>query len=125
MHYGEGAHALVTSVTAALPKHQGSCVLPQKNVGSDRASVDSHVSLSLWPPGTLYHAAVHEKLFTTKLGDSYKCASEQTFCSEKNFQLLFVHMQLQAFDIVGDQFGKGKQKRILCHPSEIAVSAFW
>lgn len=55
-----------------------------------------------------YYAAIHQKLFTTKLGNSFKCVSKQTFALEKNFQLLFVNMQLQAFDIVGNQFGKGK-----------------
>ncbi|XP_061209458.1 lysosome-associated membrane glycoprotein 3 isoform X2 [Neopsephotus bourkii] len=58
--------------------------------------------------GMLYYGAIQEKMFTTKLGNSFKCASEQTFNLEKNFQLLFVNMQLQAFDIVGNQFGKGK-----------------
>ncbi|KAF2975703.1 hypothetical protein EK904_014016 [Melospiza melodia maxima] len=58
--------------------------------------------------GMLYYAALNEKLFTTKLGNSFKCASRQTFPLEMNFQILFVHMQLQAFDIVGDQFGKGE-----------------
>uniref|UniRef100_A0A8C0IHW3 PI-PLC Y-box domain-containing protein n=1 Tax=Bubo bubo TaxID=30461 RepID=A0A8C0IHW3_BUBBB len=56
----------------------------------------------------LQSEAIHEKLFTTKLGSSFKCASKQTFRLEKNFQLLFVNMHLQAFDIVGNQFGKGK-----------------
>ena len=65
-------------------------------------------SLSLWSPGMLYNATIREKLFTTKLGNSFKCASKQTFSLLKDFQLLFVHMQLQAFDIVSNQFGKGK-----------------
>ena len=95
-------------MTAALPKHRGSSILAQKDVGSNRLREDWHLSLSLWPPGMLYRAAIHEKLFTTKLGNSFKCASKQTFGLGKNFQLLFVNMQLQAFDIVGNQFGKGK-----------------
>uniref|UniRef100_A0A8C8APQ7 Lysosome-associated membrane glycoprotein 2-like luminal domain-containing protein n=1 Tax=Otus sunia TaxID=257818 RepID=A0A8C8APQ7_9STRI len=53
--------------------------------------------------------SIHEKLFTTKLGSSFKCASKQTFPLEKNFQLLFVNMHLQAFDIVGNQFGKEEE----------------
>ncbi|XP_041898010.1 lysosome-associated membrane glycoprotein 3 [Corvus kubaryi] len=57
----------------------------------------------------LYYAALNEKLFTTKLGNSFKCASRQTFTLERNFQILFVHMQLQAFDIVGNQFGKEEE----------------
>lgn len=56
----------------------------------------------------VYYAALNEKVFTTKLGNSFKCASRQTFTLERNFQILFVHMQLQAFDIVGNQFGKGE-----------------
>ncbi|XP_009997655.1 PREDICTED: lysosome-associated membrane glycoprotein 3 [Chaetura pelagica] len=59
--------------------------------------------------GMLYYAAIQEKLFTTKLGNSFKCASKQTFGLEKNFQLLLVNMQLQAFDIVGNQFGKEEE----------------
>ncbi|XP_062459111.1 lysosome-associated membrane glycoprotein 3 isoform X2 [Pezoporus occidentalis] len=59
--------------------------------------------------GMLYYGAIQEKMFTTKLGNSFKCASKQTFNLEKNFQLLFVNMQLQAFDIVGNQFGKAMQ----------------
>lgn len=58
----------------------------------------------------LYYAAINEKLFTTKLGNSFKCASKQTFSLEKNFQILFVNVQLQAFDIAGNQFGKGKKE---------------
>ncbi|KAM6127213.1 lysosome-associated membrane glycoprotein 3 isoform 2-T2 [Phoenicopterus ruber ruber] len=65
--------------------------------------------LQLSSDGMLYYAAIHEKLFTTTLGNSFKCASKQTFGLEKNFQLLFVNMQLQAFDIVGNQFGKEEE----------------
>nr|XP_009675582.1 PREDICTED: lysosome-associated membrane glycoprotein 3 [Struthio camelus australis]XP_009675583.1 PREDICTED: lysosome-associated membrane glycoprotein 3 [Struthio camelus australis] len=63
-------------------------------------------SLQLSSEGMLYYAAIHEQLFTTKLGNSFKCASKQTFGLEKSFQLLTVNMQLQAFDIVGNQFGE-------------------
>ncbi|CAN8190547.1 unnamed protein product [Coccothraustes coccothraustes] len=69
--------------------------------------IESRIQLS--SEGMLYYAALNEKLFTTKLGNSFKCASRQTFPLEKNFQILFVHMQLQAFDIVGDQFGKEEE----------------
>ncbi|XP_042655187.1 lysosome-associated membrane glycoprotein 3 isoform X1 [Tyto alba] len=65
--------------------------------------------LQLSSEGMFYYAAIHEKLFTTKLGNSFKCASKQTFGLEKNFQLLLVNMQLQAFDIVGNQFGKEEE----------------
>ncbi|XP_074768688.1 lysosome-associated membrane glycoprotein 3 isoform X1 [Athene noctua] len=69
----------------------------------------SKIETRLQSEGMLYYAAIHEKLFTTKLGNSFKCASKQTFHLEKNFQLLFVNMQLQAFDIVGNQFGKEEE----------------
>ncbi|KAM7013618.1 lysosome-associated membrane glycoprotein 3 [Passerculus sandwichensis] len=69
--------------------------------------IESRIQLS--SEGMLYYAALNEKLFTTKLGNSFKCASRQTFPLEMNFQILFVHMQLQAFDIVGDQFGKEEE----------------
>ncbi|KAM6062658.1 PREDICTED: lysosome-associated membrane glycoprotein 3-like [Chlamydotis macqueenii] len=69
--------------------------------------------------GMLYYAATHEKLFTTKLGNSFKCASKQTFGLEKNFQLLFVNMQLQAFDIAGNQFGKEEE----CFPDKNSKAA--
>nr|XP_010308064.1 PREDICTED: lysosome-associated membrane glycoprotein 3-like [Balearica regulorum gibbericeps] len=65
--------------------------------------------LQLSSEGMLYYAAIDKKLFTTKLGNSFKCASKQTFGLEKNFQLLFVNTQLQAFDIVGNQFGKEEE----------------
>ncbi|XP_074690263.1 lysosome-associated membrane glycoprotein 3 [Strix aluco] len=69
----------------------------------------SKIETRLQSEGMLYYAAIHEKLFTTKLGSSFKCASKQTFRLEKNFQLLFVNMHLQAFDIVGNQFGKEEE----------------
>ncbi|XP_075573179.1 lysosome-associated membrane glycoprotein 3 [Pelecanus crispus] len=65
--------------------------------------------LQLSSEGMLYYAAIHQKLFTTKLGNSFKCVSKQTFSLEKNFQLLLVNMQLQAFDIVGNTFGKEEE----------------
>ncbi|XP_067157533.1 lysosome-associated membrane glycoprotein 3 [Apteryx mantelli] len=66
-------------------------------------------SLQLSSGGMIYYAAIHEQLFTTKLGNSFKCASKQIFGLEKSFQLLTVNMQLQAFDIVGNQFGKEEE----------------
>uniref|UniRef100_A0A8C5X0L9 Lysosome-associated membrane glycoprotein 2-like luminal domain-containing protein n=1 Tax=Malurus cyaneus samueli TaxID=2593467 RepID=A0A8C5X0L9_9PASS len=50
-----------------------------------------------------------QKLFTTKLGNSFKCTSRQTFTLERNFQILFVHVQLQAFDIADNQFGNEEE----------------
>ncbi|KAI1235962.1 hypothetical protein IHE44_0002055 [Lamprotornis superbus] len=69
--------------------------------------IESRIQLS--SEGMFYYAALNEKLFTTKLGNSFKCASRQTFALERNFQILFVDMQLQAFDIVGNQFGKEEE----------------
>uniref|UniRef100_A0A8C0UPL3 Lysosome-associated membrane glycoprotein 2-like luminal domain-containing protein n=1 Tax=Cyanistes caeruleus TaxID=156563 RepID=A0A8C0UPL3_CYACU len=69
--------------------------------------IESRIQLS--SEGMLYYAALNKKLFTTKLGNSFKCASTQTFTLERNFQILFVHMQLQAFDIVDNQFGKEEE----------------
>ncbi|XP_062439109.1 lysosome-associated membrane glycoprotein 3 [Rhea pennata] len=66
-------------------------------------------SLQLSSEGMLYYTAIHEQLFTTKLGNSFKCVSKQVFGLQKNFQLLIVNMQLQAFDIVGNQFGKEEE----------------
>ncbi|XP_009901906.2 lysosome-associated membrane glycoprotein 3 [Dryobates pubescens] len=65
--------------------------------------------LQLSSEGMLYYAAIEKKLFTTKLGNSFKCTSKQFFSLEKNFQLLFVNMQLQAFDMVSNQFGKEEE----------------
>ncbi|XP_076197409.1 lysosome-associated membrane glycoprotein 3 [Aptenodytes patagonicus] len=81
------------------------------------SKIESRLQLS--SEGMLYYAAIHEKLFTTKLGNSFKCASKQTFSLEKNFQLLFVNMQLQAFDIVGNQFGKEEE----CFPDKNSKAA--
>ncbi|XP_014727042.1 PREDICTED: lysosome-associated membrane glycoprotein 3 [Sturnus vulgaris] len=69
--------------------------------------IESRMQLST--EGMFYYADLNEKLFTTKLGNSFKCASRQTFTLERNFQILFVDMQLQAFDIVGNQFGKEEE----------------
>uniref|UniRef100_A0A8C4TVQ1 Lysosome-associated membrane glycoprotein 2-like luminal domain-containing protein n=1 Tax=Falco tinnunculus TaxID=100819 RepID=A0A8C4TVQ1_FALTI len=81
------------------------------------SKIESRLQLS--SEGMLYYAAIHEKLFTTKLGNSFKCASKQTFGLEKGFQLLFVNMQLQAFDIVGNQFGKEEE----CIPDKNSKAA--
>uniref|UniRef100_A0A672UHC2 Lysosome-associated membrane glycoprotein 2-like luminal domain-containing protein n=2 Tax=Strigops habroptila TaxID=2489341 RepID=A0A672UHC2_STRHB len=75
--------------------------------------------LQLPSEGMLYYGAIQEQMFTTKLGNSFKCASKQTFNLEKNFQLLFVNMQVQAFDIVGNQFGKEEE----CFPDKNSKAA--
>ncbi|XP_014795339.1 PREDICTED: lysosome-associated membrane glycoprotein 3 [Calidris pugnax] len=69
--------------------------------------------------GMLYYAAIRDKLFTTTLGNSFKCVSKQIFALENHFQLLFVNMQLQAFDIAGNQFGKEEE----CFPDRNSRAA--
>ncbi|XP_072200052.1 lysosome-associated membrane glycoprotein 3 [Excalfactoria chinensis] len=65
--------------------------------------------LQLPSEGILYYAAFRQQYFTAKLGNSFKCASKQTFGSEKAYQLFIVNMQLQAFDIDDNQFGKEEE----------------
>ncbi|OXB82462.1 UNVERIFIED_CONTAM: hypothetical protein H355_000720, partial [Colinus virginianus] len=62
--------------------------------------------LQLPSEGKLYYGIVRQQHFTAKLGNSFKCASKQTFGLKRAYQLLIVNMQLQAFDIVGNQFGR-------------------
>ncbi|XP_006262095.2 lysosome-associated membrane glycoprotein 3 [Alligator mississippiensis] len=52
---------------------------------------------------------IRKPMFTTKLGDSFKCLSKQTVDLENHFQLIIVNMQLQAFKIVGNTFGKEEE----------------
>ncbi|XP_065701078.1 lysosome-associated membrane glycoprotein 3 [Patagioenas fasciata] len=75
--------------------------------------------LELSSGGMLFYAAMDKQLFTTKLGNSFKCASKQAFSLEKNFQILFVNVQLQAFDIAGNQFGKEEE----CFPDKKSKAA--
>nr|XP_056705751.1 lysosome-associated membrane glycoprotein 3 [Euleptes europaea] len=56
--------------------------------------------------GSLYYGIETVQLFTTPIGSSFKCFSKQTIDMDKNIRLLAVNTQLQAFDIVGNQFGK-------------------
>ncbi|XP_048810428.1 lysosome-associated membrane glycoprotein 3 isoform X1 [Lagopus muta] len=65
--------------------------------------------LQLPSEGILYYIAIRQQHFTAKLGNSFKCASKQTFGLERTYQLFIVNMQLQAFDIVGNQFGKEEE----------------
>ncbi|XP_010200035.2 lysosome-associated membrane glycoprotein 3 [Colius striatus] len=80
------------------------------------SKIESRLQLS---EGMFYYAAIHEKLFTTRLGNSFKCTSKQIFTLERNFQLLLINMQLQAFDIVGNQFGKEEE----CFPDRNSKAA--
>uniref|UniRef100_A0A8V0YXW4 Lysosomal associated membrane protein 3 n=1 Tax=Gallus gallus TaxID=9031 RepID=A0A8V0YXW4_CHICK len=65
--------------------------------------------LQLPSEGILYYVAIRQQHFTAKLGNSYKCASKQTFGLERTYQLVIVNMQLQAFDIVDNQFGREEE----------------
>ncbi|XP_015727040.1 lysosome-associated membrane glycoprotein 3 [Coturnix japonica] len=65
--------------------------------------------LQLPSEGLLYYGAFRQQLFTAKLENSFKCASKQTFRLEKDYHLFIVNMQLQAFDIDGNQFGREEE----------------
>ncbi|XP_019358910.1 PREDICTED: lysosome-associated membrane glycoprotein 3 [Gavialis gangeticus] len=52
---------------------------------------------------------VSKPMFTTKLGDSFKCLSKQTLDLDEHFQMIIVNMQLQAFRIVDNKFGKEEE----------------
>ncbi|XP_062987507.1 lysosome-associated membrane glycoprotein 3 [Elgaria multicarinata webbii] len=59
--------------------------------------------------GSLYSGIKAGKLFSAPVGKCFKCFSVQTVDMANNFQLLVVNSQLQAFDIVGNQFGKEEE----------------
>ncbi|KAJ7324727.1 hypothetical protein JRQ81_017747 [Phrynocephalus forsythii] len=63
-------------------------------------------TLKIPSEGSLYSGLKSDELFSTPVGNSFKCSSKQTMDMSDNLQLLVVNTQLQAFDIVGDQFGK-------------------
>ncbi|XP_067392608.1 lysosome-associated membrane glycoprotein 3 isoform X2 [Emydura macquarii macquarii] len=58
------------------------------------------------PSAGSWHNVTHKQLFTTTMGNSFKCLSKQMVNLGEKFQLLTVNTQLQAFTIVGNQFGK-------------------
>ncbi|XP_032659743.1 lysosome-associated membrane glycoprotein 3 isoform X2 [Chelonoidis abingdonii] len=73
----------------------------------DRIYYISTVEASLKIPSVgSWHNVTSKQLFTTTMGNSFKCLSKQMVNLADNFQLLTVNTQLQAFAIVGDQFGK-------------------
>ncbi|KAJ6644762.1 hypothetical protein lerEdw1_013575 [Lerista edwardsae] len=65
-------------------------------------------SLTVSSESTPYSGIKTEQLFSTPVGSCFKCLTKQTVDMASNFQLWMVNSQLQAFDIVGNQFGKGK-----------------
>ncbi|CAM4715647.1 lysosome-associated membrane glycoprotein 3 isoform X1 [Lepidochelys kempii] len=56
-----------------------------------------------------WHNVTSKQLFTATMGNSFKCLSKQMVNLADNFQLLTVNTQLQAFAIVGNQFGKEEE----------------
>ncbi|KAL8188080.1 UNVERIFIED_CONTAM: hypothetical protein K2H54_061099 [Gekko kuhli] len=66
-------------------------------------------SLRVPSEGSLYYGIKTVRLFSTPIGSSFKCLSKQTVEVDVNFQLVAVDTQLQAFDIVGNQFGKEEE----------------
>ncbi|XP_048362360.1 lysosome-associated membrane glycoprotein 3 isoform X2 [Sphaerodactylus townsendi] len=66
-------------------------------------------SLRVPSEGSPYYGIKTVQLFTTPTGSSFKCFSKQTIDMDKNFLLQPVNTQLQAFDIVGNQFGKAEE----------------
>ncbi|XP_034638475.1 lysosome-associated membrane glycoprotein 3 isoform X2 [Trachemys scripta elegans] len=76
-------------------------------VKKDRVYYISTVEASLKIPSVgSWHNVTSKQLFTATMGNSFKCLSKQMVNLADNFQLLTVNTQLQAFAIVGDQFGK-------------------
>ncbi|XP_044887196.1 lysosome-associated membrane glycoprotein 3 isoform X2 [Mauremys mutica] len=79
-------------------------------VKKDRVYYISTVEASLKIPSVgSWHNATSKQLFTATMGNSFKCLSKQMVNLADNFQLLTVNTQLQAFVIVGDQFGKEEE----------------
>ncbi|XP_060098700.1 lysosome-associated membrane glycoprotein 3 [Heteronotia binoei] len=83
-------------------------------------------SLTVPSEGSQYYGIETVRLFSTPIGSSFKCFSKQTIDVDVSFQLLAINTQLQAFDIVGDQFGKEEEcaldrnKRII--PATVGLS---
>ncbi|XP_065267506.1 lysosome-associated membrane glycoprotein 3 [Emys orbicularis] len=79
-------------------------------VKKDRVYYISTVEASLKIPSVgSWHSVTSKQLFTATMGNSFKCLSKQMVNLADNFQLLTVNTQLQAFAIVGDQFGKEEE----------------
>ncbi|XP_070609808.1 lysosome-associated membrane glycoprotein 3 isoform X2 [Erythrolamprus reginae] len=61
------------------------------------------------PHGFMYNGIKNDQLFSTAVGNSFKCLSKQTVGLASNFQLQAANSQLQAFDIVNNQFGQEEE----------------
>ncbi|XP_028587500.2 lysosome-associated membrane glycoprotein 3 [Podarcis muralis] len=66
-------------------------------------------SLTVPSEGVLYSGIKSDQLFSVPLGNCFKCLSMQTIEMSNNLQLLLSSSQLQAFNIVGNQFGKEEE----------------
>ncbi|XP_026561487.1 lysosome-associated membrane glycoprotein 3 [Pseudonaja textilis] len=66
-------------------------------------------SLTILSQGFMYNGIKNDQLFSTAVGNSFKCFSKQTVALANNFQLQATNSQLQAFDIVNNQFGKEEE----------------
>ncbi|ETE60023.1 Lysosome-associated membrane glycoprotein 3 [Ophiophagus hannah] len=66
-------------------------------------------SLTIHPQGFMYNGIKNDQLFSTAVGNSFKCFSKQMVGLASNFQLQAANSQLQAFDIVNNQFGKEEE----------------
>ncbi|XP_015677890.2 lysosome-associated membrane glycoprotein 3 [Protobothrops mucrosquamatus] len=69
----------------------------------------TEASLTVLSQGFAYNGIKNEQLFSTAVGNSFKCLSTQTVSLASNFQLQVANSQLQAFDIVNNQFGKEEE----------------
>uniref|UniRef100_A0A670ZQY8 Lysosomal associated membrane protein 3 n=1 Tax=Pseudonaja textilis TaxID=8673 RepID=A0A670ZQY8_PSETE len=56
-------------------------------------------SLTILSQGFMYNGIKNDQLFSTAVGNSFKCFSKQTVALANNFQLQATNSQLQAFDI--------------------------
>ncbi|KAG6939172.1 lysosomal associated membrane protein 3 [Chelydra serpentina] len=76
----------------------------------DRLYYISTIEASLKIPSVgSWHNVTSKQLFTATMGNSFKCLSKQMVNLADNFQLLTANTQLQAFAIVGNQFGKEEE----------------
>ncbi|KAG8136211.1 hypothetical protein E2320_009176 [Naja naja] len=66
-------------------------------------------SLTILSQGFMYNGIKNDQLFSTAVGNCFKCFSKQTVGLASNFQLQAANSQLQAFDIVNNQFGKEEE----------------
>ncbi|KAM3834389.1 lysosome-associated membrane glycoprotein 3 isoform 2-T2 [Vipera latastei] len=66
-------------------------------------------SLTVPTQGFVYNGIKNDQLFSTAVGNCFKCLSKQTVSLASNFQIQVANSQLQAFDIVNNQFGKEEE----------------